>query len=84
VVSVTSRDPLVRNNVTISGNVDGPVLVFAHGFGCSKAAWNLVAPSFEDAYRVVLFDHVGAGGSDLAAYDRSKYDSLEGYAADLL
>jgi sigma-B regulation protein RsbQ len=32
----------------------------------------------------VLFDHVGAGGSDLAAYDRAKYGSLAGYADDVL
>ena len=43
--------------------------------------WRLVAPAFEDDYRVVLFDHVGAGGSDLAAYDRERYASLDGYAA---
>jgi sigma-B regulation protein RsbQ len=32
----------------------------------------------------VLFDSVGAGGSDLAAYDRAKYASLDGYAEDVL
>ncbi|CAN5281533.1 alpha/beta hydrolase [soil metagenome] len=59
-------------------------MVFAHGFGCSQEAWGRVAPQFADDYRVILFDHVGSGGSDLAAYDRSKYDSLHGYADDLL
>jgi sigma-B regulation protein RsbQ len=59
-------------------------MVFSHGFGCDQNMWRFVAPAFEDDYRVVLFDHVGAGGSDLAAYDRVKYSSLDGYASDVL
>lgn len=82
--SVSTGSVLRRNNVTVSGNPAGRTLVFAHGFGCSQAAWNLVASQFEQDYRVVLFDHVGAGDSDLSAYDRSKYDSLHGYADDVL
>jgi sigma-B regulation protein RsbQ len=35
-----------------------------------------VAPEFERDFKVVLFDHVGAGGSDLAAYDPRKYSTL--------
>jgi sigma-B regulation protein RsbQ len=59
-------------------------MLFAHGFGCDQNMWRFVAPAFEDDYRVILFDHVGAGGSDASAYDRAKYASLEGYAADIL
>jgi sigma-B regulation protein RsbQ len=59
-------------------------MVFAHGFGCDQNMWRFVAPRFADAYRVVLFDLVGSGGSDLTAFDRRKYASLEGYAADVL
>lgn len=59
-------------------------MVLAHGFGCDQNMWRFVAPAFEREYRVVLFDLVGAGGSDLAAYDRVKYDSLQGYADDVL
>lgn len=59
-------------------------MVFAHGFGCDQHMWRHVAPRFEDRFRVVLYDHVGAGGSDLAAYDPVRYDSLAGYADDLL
>jgi sigma-B regulation protein RsbQ len=59
-------------------------MIFAHGFGCDQNMWRLVAPAFEDGFRIVLFDHVGAGRSDLAAYDRNKYSSLEGYASDVL
>jgi sigma-B regulation protein RsbQ len=74
----------VRNNVTISGNETGRPILFAHGFGCSQEMWRSVVPAFEEDYRVVLFDHVGAGASDLTAYDRGKYDSLHGYADDVL
>jgi sigma-B regulation protein RsbQ len=73
-----------RNNVTELGNPAGRPLVFAHGFGCSQEAWRRVVPFFADSYRVILFDHVGSGGSDIAAYDRGKYDSLHGYASDIL
>ncbi|WP_318247072.1 alpha/beta fold hydrolase [Microbacterium gallinarum] len=82
--AVRTTDVLRRNNVTLSGDPAGRVMLFAHGFGCSQATWNLVAPHFERDHRVVLFDHVGAGGSDSSAYDRGKYDSLDGYADDVL
>ena len=59
-------------------------MVFAHGFGCDQAMWRFVAPAFEDRYRVVLFDHVGAGRSDLSAYDPVRYSSLDAYADDVL
>lgn len=75
---------LQRNNVTVSGNPNGRPIVFGHGFGCSQEMWREVAPYFADEFKVVLFDHVGSGGSDLSAYDRGKYDSLHGYADDLL
>ena len=72
-----------RNNVHTDG-VAGHPMLFAHGFGCDQNMWRHVAPAFADSYRVVLFDHVGAGGSDLSAYDKRKYARLEGYAADVL
>ncbi len=59
-------------------------MLFAHGFGCDQNMWRFVAPAFEAEYRVILFDHVGAGGSDLEAYDRERYDTLDGYAQDVL
>jgi sigma-B regulation protein RsbQ len=73
-----------RNNVTVSGRDDGPVMMFAHGFGCDQAMWRKLLPYFADDYRLVLFDHVGAGHSDISAYDWEKYGSLDGYASDLL
>jgi sigma-B regulation protein RsbQ len=77
-------DVVARNNVTVSGREDGPPMVFAHGFGCDQNMWRHVAPAFADEYRIVLFDHVGAGGSDLSAYEPGRYASLDGYADDVL
>ena len=59
-------------------------MLFAHGFGCDQNMWRLVVPAFEGTHRVVLFDHVGSGQSDAAAYDRRKYGTLDGYATDVL
>jgi sigma-B regulation protein RsbQ len=72
-----------RNNVKLAGR-GTTSMVFAHGFGCDQNMWRFVAPAFEDDYRTVLFDHVGAGGSDLSAYDPDKYASLDGYADDVV
>ena len=76
-------DPLRRNNVRVCGRADGQPMVFAHGFGCDQNMWRFVAPAFEDDFKVVLFDHVGAGDSDLSAYDPDRYSSLDGYADDV-
>lgn len=75
---------LTRNYINLSGREDGRPMVFAHGFGCDQNMWRFVAPAFADDYRIVLFDHVGSGQSDLAAFDPQKYDSLHGYAEDVL
>ena len=77
-------DVLARNNVTVQGPDDAPPMVFAHGFGCDQNMWRRVAPAFAAEYRVVLFDHVGAGGADPAAWDPARYASLDGYATDVL
>lgn len=77
-------DVIRRNNVTVTGRADGPVMLFAHGYGCDQDMWRRLVPYFADEYRLVLFDHVGAGRSDADAYDREKYGTLDGYAADLL
>ena len=65
------------------GREDGPVLVLAHGFGCDQRMWRLVVPTLARTCRVVLFDLVGAGGSDPAAWDDQRYSSLGGYADDV-
>ena len=72
------------NNVRVTGLATGPTIVFSHGFGCDQHMWRHVAPAFEDEFRVVVFDHVGAGGSDLSAYDAGRYSSLDGYVADVV
>ena len=76
-------DIVRRNNVKTLGSGDR-AMVFAHGFGCDQNMWRFVWPAFADDYRIVLFDHVGCGGSDLSAYDAGKYGSLEGYADDVI
>lgn len=68
----------------VSGQVTGPTLVFAHGFGCDQGMWRFVAPAFEATHRVVVFDHVGSGGSDLTSYDPEHHARLEGYAEDVV
>ncbi len=74
---------LQRNNVAVRGSGE-KAMVFAHGFGCDQNMWRLVYPAFENEYKIVLFDHVGAGKSDLSAYDREKYSDLNGYADDVV
>ncbi len=74
---------LVRNNVHVSGR-GSQVMLFAHGFGCDQNMWRYVAPAFESEYRVVLFDYVGCGKSDMRSYDATRYSTLEGYAQDVL
>jgi sigma-B regulation protein RsbQ len=78
-----AHDVLSRNNVRVSGRGTQPML-FAHGFGCDQNMWRFVAPAFEDDYRVVLFDYVGSGKSDLSTYDPARYATLDGYAQDVL
>jgi sigma-B regulation protein RsbQ len=72
-----------RNNVSVHG--DGPTdIIFAHGYGCDQNMWRLLTPAFAGRYRIILYDLVGSGRSDLSAYDRAKYSTLSGHARDLL
>lgn len=73
-----------RNNVVETGREDGPVVLLAHGFGCDQNLWRLVVPALAERYRVVLFDHTGAGRSDLSAWTPERYGTLDGYADDVL
>ncbi|MFT3923246.1 MAG: alpha/beta hydrolase [Myxococcales bacterium] len=72
-----------RNHVQVLGVGKQP-MVFAHGYGCDQNMWRLLLPEFADRYRMILFDLVGCGKSDLSAYDRQKYGSLRGHAYDVL
>jgi sigma-B regulation protein RsbQ len=74
---------IARNNVKITGKGEN-IIMFAHGFGCDQNMWRYVYPEFENNHTVVLFDHVGAGNSDISAYSFEKYQTLEGYAQDIV
>lgn len=80
---MNSRQALVRNNVNCIGSGE-PTLVLAHGFGCDQNMWRHLSPFLDSKFRIVLFDYVGCGGSDLAAFDPSKYATLDGYAQDVI
>ena len=77
-------DARAKNNVKIVGRDGGPTIVLAHGFGCDQNLWRLVTERLVADYRVVLFDHVGAGASDPSAWDADRYSTLDAYAEDVL
>jgi len=77
------NDILSRNNVKVSGS-GNQTLLFAHGFGCDQNVWRHITPAFSRDFKIVTFDYVGAGGSDLSAYSSERYGTLHGYATDIL
>jgi sigma-B regulation protein RsbQ len=77
------RNILSRNNVSIKGEGE-QTMILAPGFGCDQTVWNAVSALFERDYRVILFDYVGMGKSDITAFDPDKYSDLSGYAQDVL
>ncbi|AKK26101.1 alpha/beta fold hydrolase [Mycobacterium sp. EPa45] len=77
-------DAATRNNVTRVGDTTGPTLMLAHGFGCDQQLWHPVAARLRDRFDIVLFDHVGSGRADPAAWDPAKYASLQAYADDIV
>jgi sigma-B regulation protein RsbQ len=78
-----ASDVIRRNNVRVFGTGTQP-MVFVHGFGCDQNMWRFLTPAFEQDYKIVLFDYVGAGKSDLSAYNPDRYSNLNGYAQDIL
>lgn len=72
-----------RNNVKIIGQGE-QVILCAHGFGCEQSMWQYITPKFSNRYKVIIFDYVGAGRSDISAYNNEKYASLNGYKQDIL
>jgi sigma-B regulation protein RsbQ len=74
---------LARNAVRVFGRGSQSML-FAHGFGCDQNMWRFITPAFENDFRIVLFDYVGSGKSDLSAYSAERYSALDGYAQDVL
>ncbi|WP_046726811.1 alpha/beta fold hydrolase [Streptomyces humi] len=73
-----------RNNITVVGDPQGRPVVLAHGFGCDQNMWRLTVPALAGNHRVVLFDYVGSGRSDLSAFSEDRYGSLDGYAQDVV
>ncbi len=73
-----------RNNVVLMGRAGRPAVMLANGFGCDQNMWRLVAPGLARDFRVVLFDHVGSGRSELSAWRPEQYATLDGYADDVL
>lgn len=73
-----------RHNVHVSGREGARPIVFAHGFGCDQTMWRHVAPAFEGDHRVVVYDLMGLGGSDISQYSTERYASLDGHADDLV
>lgn len=80
---MTEISPIKRNNVKVLGKGTQPIL-FAHGYGCDQNMWRYVYPAFEENYKIVLFDHTGAGNSDETQYSFEKYSTLEGYSSDIM
>ena len=76
-------DILKRNNVRVIGE-GSQTIIFAHGFGCDQNVWRHFVTAYQKQYQLVLFDFVGAGQSDLSAYNTERYQSMDGYVADLL
>lgn len=76
-------DVLTRHNVNIFGKGE-KAMIFAHGYGCDQHMWRFITPAFEEEYKIVLFDYIGHGKSDISTYDYSRYDTLQGYADDIL
>ncbi|HEY8611620.1 MAG TPA: alpha/beta hydrolase [Roseomonas sp.] len=79
---MSSAALLAKYNVRVAGHGTVP-LVFGHGYGCDQGMWRLIAPKLQDRFKTVLFDFVGSGGSE-AVFDPQRYETLEGYADDVL
>ena len=77
------NDVMARNNVKVIGN--GPkTLMLAHGFGCDQNMWRFITPVLQQQFKIVLFDYVGSGSSDLSQFNKERYSGLEGYAKDIV
>ncbi|MEG4421968.1 alpha/beta hydrolase [Microcoleus sp. LAD1_D5] len=73
----------LRNNIKVFGK-GTQTMIFAHGFGCDQNMWRFVTLAFENDYKILLFDYVGSGQSDLSAYSYERYSDLNGYVQDVL
>ncbi len=80
---MTRDEAVQRHNIQFSGTGTA-TMVLAHGFGCDQQMWRFITPAFEASHRLVLFDHLGCGRSDLNAYDEKRHANLSGYAQDVV
>ncbi|UZO80415.1 alpha/beta hydrolase [Aquimarina sp. ERC-38] len=80
---MTRAEVIRRNNISFQGDGE-QVLLLSHGFGCDQNMFRFLTPAFKKQYRIILFDHVGCGKSDLDAYHFEKYENLRGYAQDII
>jgi sigma-B regulation protein RsbQ len=80
---VTASAVLTRNNVHVIGQGKPPLLL-CNGFGCNQNIWHYLIRELTQQYQLVLFDHVGSGGTDLKAYTSDKYATLGGYMQDVV
>tara|TARA_R110002126_G_scaffold73463_5_gene183152 strand:+ start:799 stop:1650 length:852 start_codon:yes stop_codon:yes gene_type:complete len=78
-----TMDIIKRNNVKVLGK-GKKTMLFAHGFGCDQNMWRFITPAFEEDFKIVKFDYVGCGKSDLSAYHTERYSELQGYAQDII
>jgi sigma-B regulation protein RsbQ len=74
---------LEAHAVSVTGEGDS-ALVLLHGFGTDQTIWRGLAPRLAAMGRIVRYDHMGSGASNLAQYDPDRYRTLEGYADDLV
>ncbi len=47
----------------LTGPVDAPFVVLVHGLGLNRECWQWTTPALSDAYRVLIYDLYGHGGS---------------------
>ncbi|WP_297506720.1 alpha/beta hydrolase [uncultured Caulobacter sp.] len=82
--SSTSDDAILKAHAVGEVGSGEPALVLLHGFGADQAIWRRLTHRFAETRRVILYDQMGCGASDLAHYDPERYRTLEGYADDLV
>ena len=80
---VAPAEVLRRHRVRIIGHGKPPLLL-CNGFGYTQGLWQQMTTALAVHHQVILFDYVGAGAFDPQAYDEQKYNSLQGYADDVV
>lgn len=71
------------HNVTVTGDGE-TTLLLSHGFGCGQSAFRFLVKDLARDYRVVTYDLAGAGGYPVGQFDRRRYQTLNGYARDVI